>query len=467
MANRSSICYAAATERALDQIVAYNRSENRNSKKILIIGRFGFDGDHLDRSGLFEYRKHGDKLKSVKYPKMDITYMTAHSSKGLGYDEVIVVNGKNEIYGFPAKIEDDPVLSLVVKEDRSIDYAEERRLFYVAMTRTKNRVYFIAPEKNPSEFLLELKSCFPANVKLMGQWNEEQPKQLNRKNCPVCGYPLQLKFHRSYGLKLYICTNEPELCGFMTNEIRARKLSIMKCDMCRDGYLVIKPSTDDDGYFLGCTNYNRNGTGCSKSISMKSYYEMMKYKFEPESTEKGKTNKSDKINDVTTIKDRIQKSRDNITLLEQGKQEHFSQHELPGIKIDASALMPKMMGVLYLYHDLGETLTIILRAMVHISRIRFYGVSVLNEVLHGSVSSKVVKGNLYTVEEYGKLTWLPINITNKLIYWLIDNHYIHQTSGKYPVLHPTSDTVLFNEKITKGQLKKLKEELEKINSTEE
>ena len=66
--------------------------------------------------------------------------MTAHASKGLGYDDVIVLNGQNAKYGFPAKIEDDPVLGFVVHEDRSMAYAEERRLFYVAMTRTKNRV---------------------------------------------------------------------------------------------------------------------------------------------------------------------------------------------------------------------------------------------------------------------------------------------------------------------------------------
>lgn len=83
--------------------------------------------------------------------------MTVHSSKGLGYDDVIIINGKNETYGFPSKIEDDPVLAFVIRGDKSIEYAEERRLFYVAMTRTKNRVFCIAPEQNPSEFLLEIK----------------------------------------------------------------------------------------------------------------------------------------------------------------------------------------------------------------------------------------------------------------------------------------------------------------------
>lgn len=134
----------------------YNKAEGKTKSTILLLGRYGFDGDLLERSGLFEYITRGNKIKSVKYPSLDITFMTAHASKGLGYDNVIIVNGKNETFGFPSKIEDDPVLAFVIKGDRSIDYAEERRLFYVAMTRTKNRVFVVAPEQNPSEFLLEI-----------------------------------------------------------------------------------------------------------------------------------------------------------------------------------------------------------------------------------------------------------------------------------------------------------------------
>lgn len=98
----------------------------------------------------------------------------------------------------------------LIKGDRSIDYAEERRLFYVAMTRTKNRVFFVAPEQNPSEFLLELKKDYK-NVVLHGNWNEEKPQSIAKKSCPLCGYPMQLKYKRAYGLRLYICTNEPEI----------------------------------------------------------------------------------------------------------------------------------------------------------------------------------------------------------------------------------------------------------------
>lgn len=279
---RSGANYAVAhaVEVALEQLLAYKNQEGKEPGSILLIGRYAFDGDQLERTGLFEYINRGSKIKSMKYPQLNITFMTAHSSKGLGYDDVIIVNGKNDTYGFPSKIEDDPVLSFVIKGDRSMDYAEERRLFYVAMTRTKNRVFFIAPEQNPSEFLLELKKNYK-NVLLRGNWNEDPPQATGRKMCPMCGYPLQLKYKKAYGLRLYICTNEPEICGFMTNDLKGGKLQIQKCDRCRDGYLIVK-SGKPTSYFLGCTNYRRDGSGCPNTISKKNFYMKMGWKLEDE-----------------------------------------------------------------------------------------------------------------------------------------------------------------------------------------
>lgn len=287
--DRSGANYALskAVETALGQIVEFNKAEGKENEKstILLLGRFGFDGYNLERSGLFEFKNYGSKVKCLKYPNLKITFMTAHASKGLGYDNVIVINGKNETYGFPAKIEDDPVLNYVVKRDNSIDAAEERRLFYVAMTRTKNRVYFVAPEENPSEFLLEIKHDYK-NVVLKGNWNEEiSSGGTNIKSCPMCGYPLQFKYKNAYGLRLWICMNDPEICDFMTNEVAAGKLAIQKCDKC-DGYLIAKPKKDRSEYFLGCTNYRRDGKGCGNIIWKNEYYKMNG--LTPESAEKVK-----------------------------------------------------------------------------------------------------------------------------------------------------------------------------------
>ncbi|MBO7123923.1 MAG: UvrD-helicase domain-containing protein [Treponema sp.] len=267
---------AKAIETAIEQILQFNKMENKNSKKqeILLLGRFGFDGKNLERSSLFECKDYGNKIKCLKYPEIKITFMTAHASKGLGYDNVIVINGKNETYGFPSKIENDPVLGYVVKRDDSIEAAEERRLFYVAMTRTKNRVFFIAPEQNPSEFLLEIKHDYK-NVILKGEWSEEVKDSTNfKKICPMCGYPLQHKIKAAYGLNLWICMNDPEICDFMTNKIEAGKLSIQKCDKCETGYLIAKPNKDRTDYFLGCTNYTNDGKGCDNKIWKDAFYRM-------------------------------------------------------------------------------------------------------------------------------------------------------------------------------------------------
>lgn len=87
---------------------------------------------------------------------------------------------------------------------------------------------------------------------------------------PDVWLPLQLKYKKAYGLRLYICTNEPEICGFMTNNLKGGKLQIQKCDRCRDGYLIVK-SGKTTGYFLGCTNYRRDGSGCPNTISQKEF----------------------------------------------------------------------------------------------------------------------------------------------------------------------------------------------------
>ncbi|MCD8285623.1 MAG: UvrD-helicase domain-containing protein [Clostridia bacterium] len=238
--------------------------------RILLIGRFNFDARNLCFSEDFLYDEDSGKVTSKKYPRARLEFMTAHSSKGLGYDDVIIVNARNETYGFPSKIEDDPVMKYVVKEDRSIEYAEERRLFYVAMTRTKNRVFIVSPAEHPSEFVLELMKDYPS-VTQRGDINTEPSRDMGRiTSCPVCGYPLQLRYNPNYGMALWMCSNEPEICTYITNSPEGGKMSIQKCDRCRDGYLIIKKSSTGN-IFLGCTNYSKDGTGCNRTVSQTSY----------------------------------------------------------------------------------------------------------------------------------------------------------------------------------------------------
>ena len=280
-----------AVNKAIEEILEYNTAERKSRiASILLIGRYGFDARNLCYSKQFNYDEKTGKVYSVKYGnKIKLQFLTAHSSKGLSADNVIIINAKDEIYGFPSKVDDDPVLHLVVSNDTSYNYAEERRLFYVALTRTKNRVFIVTPEKRPSEFIKELLSdpkSYP-NVTLQGELKTDLSiSNIVKDRCPICGYPMQLRWNKNYGLRLWICTNDQEICGFMTNDKRGGELSIQKCDWCKDGYLIVKGGRS--GPILGCTNYKSDKSGCGRLLSQEHYRVWRKDNFGMEDPSKDK-----------------------------------------------------------------------------------------------------------------------------------------------------------------------------------
>ena len=231
---------------------------------ILIVGRYNFDIHNLLKSGLFSY----DGFKKVccyKYPDVQIDFMTVHRAKGLGRDNVILLNLSEGKFGFPCQIEEDPIFKLVTHEDVTIPFAEERRLFYVALTRTKNRVYVTFPKTRPSRFILELIKEHHLSVPDSINMNLIDPL---KTYCPVCGYPLKYEYNKNYGLSLYICTNDPEVCNFMTNDKKHKK-DIMKCPNCDDGYLVVRVNNEGKNVFYGCTNYKNADVACNYIVGIK------------------------------------------------------------------------------------------------------------------------------------------------------------------------------------------------------
>ena len=257
----------------VEKIMREILTENPKSS-ILLLGRYGFDGFNLTKSSDFIYWEKTGNVTSKTFSDIEMEFMTVHRAKGLGYDNVIIINAIDSVYGFPSQVQEDPVLKYVVKDDHAIEYAEERRLFYVALTRTKNRIYIVTPQQRPSDFVRELVKDYP-NVTLRGTLDEKQDNRGEVKHCPICGYPLQLRYKKAYGLKLWICSNEPEICDFMTNNLKGGDLPIMKCDKCRDGYLIVKEGKEEP--FLGCTNYKRDGTGCDGFMTREYYQKLRKY----------------------------------------------------------------------------------------------------------------------------------------------------------------------------------------------
>ena len=278
--------YGLIVEKIIEDIIKHNEIEGKKETSILLIGRYNFDGYNLSqRTGLFHYENH--ILSSVKYPNIKLRFLTAHRSKGLEEDNVIIINAKDDLFGFPSKIDNDPILDLVIEKDDSIDYAEERRLFYVALTRTKNRVYIAVPEDRPSRFITELLNEKEYNnIERIGNINLDNIslEDKNIRKCPHCGYPLQFQYNKKLDKKLWICKNEKELCGFMTNWYiddknenlkKFRLLSILRCDdpNCKNGYLIVRKNANKDEFFLGCTNYHSD-LKCKRQMPLNEYLKL-------------------------------------------------------------------------------------------------------------------------------------------------------------------------------------------------
>ncbi len=125
------------------------RLVNKYGKKsILVLGRHSFDIDDLIKltsGSRIKYIERTGKLIIKGFEDVDISYLTIHKSKGTEADNVIVLNLKNDILGLPNKVNDDPILSLLLNDNEGYRFAEERRLFYVALTRTKNEVVLLIP----------------------------------------------------------------------------------------------------------------------------------------------------------------------------------------------------------------------------------------------------------------------------------------------------------------------------------
>ncbi|MBI9011580.1 MAG: UvrD-helicase domain-containing protein [Clostridiales bacterium] len=233
-----------ALEYTLQKIVA----EFGMKTDILLIGRNNFDVNFLSNSENFQIKmeEKGMMIAYLKYPTLKISFMSAHRSKGIEATNVIVVNGENDKLGFPNKTSDDPVLSYVLTKLDPFEYAEERRLFYVALTRTKNKTYILSTNMNESVFVKELMRKQQIR---MNKTNLENTSH-ERLNCPKCLVGILTERRAANSKKLFVgCSNYPN-CDYTvpsTSILTENK----KCSC--GGYLIKRKG--QYGEFFGCSNY--------------------------------------------------------------------------------------------------------------------------------------------------------------------------------------------------------------------
>ena len=121
-------------------------------KSVFLLGRYSFDDYYL--SFMYKSVKEGNRFFYIIGDRK-IEFLTVHKSKGLEADYVIILQCNKDTYGFPSLVSDDPVLNYVLTKSDQYPYGEERRLFYVAITRAKVKTYILYDKRFPSVFVDE------------------------------------------------------------------------------------------------------------------------------------------------------------------------------------------------------------------------------------------------------------------------------------------------------------------------
>lgn len=230
-------------------------------------------GKHITVMLLGRYRDDRplalDQWKARFSSTLKLDFYTAHGSKGLEAEYVFVLNVVQGTRGFPSQIQDDPALQLAMPTPDPYPYAEERRLFYVAMTRARKQVRFYTTLDKPSQFLVELVKAKNLVIEPM-EGEAIDP-------CPKCGNGvLQIRGTEKkpfYGCSLFpgcdytqrVSAGEavPPLPGSRTQRITGLVKEGDTCPVCKQGRIEKKAGRN--GPFFGCSRYKQ---GCKATANV-------------------------------------------------------------------------------------------------------------------------------------------------------------------------------------------------------
>jgi DNA helicase-4 len=199
-----------------------------------------------------------------QFPKLSIRFMTVHASKGLEGDHVIILRAVGDTMGFPSEIVDDPLLDLVLPEPENFEHAEERRLFYVALTRARQSVTILADREKPSPFVRELADTPDYQAIEVGE------PGIAERRCPACGGRVLAQSAQSGGTYFacehrHLCGQRLRACSVCGSGLPTKRPTnpdrllcscgavFPACPVCADGWLVERRGRTNT--FLGCVNY--------------------------------------------------------------------------------------------------------------------------------------------------------------------------------------------------------------------
>jgi DNA helicase IV len=192
-----------ASKQSEHRIVVYSANNEEENiefclQKVQELLEEGIPGDDI----LFLYRRskmYWPYRKRFEVEGVKVQAKTIHGAKGLEAGVVFIIGMTEGNGGFPDIWLEDRIFQVIKKANHDLLMEEERRLFYVAITRAKDKLFLITEKGNESSFLKEIPEIYTVSsgttIKSMVEKVITCSKcfsQLEKlhKFCPYCGEPV-------------------------------------------------------------------------------------------------------------------------------------------------------------------------------------------------------------------------------------------------------------------------------------
>ena len=253
-------------DRVMAALAELHAQRHGGTASVLVLGRYRAEGDRLPWPAIRR-----------QFPHLEVEFKTVHGAKGLEADAVVVLGMRAGRHGFPSEVADDALLDLVLATPEAFPHAEERRLFYVALTRARHVVHLIAESANPSDFVREIQGYGPDVAARGGAIPDPV-------GCPRCKRGVLVARTGEHGV-FYGCSRYPA-CDYKTSACRRCGTGLLVaapddseyrcnnpacghrergCPRCKTGRLIERRGRH--GSFLGCTNYQTHQCRYTEPLS--------------------------------------------------------------------------------------------------------------------------------------------------------------------------------------------------------